>query len=92
MPVSNTDASSPVLELRRRTVDRVGLLGFGTGPLLVDRLAEHVEDAPEALLADRHRDRRAGVDRLHPAHQAVGRAHGDAAHDVVADVQRGLDR
>ena len=32
-----------------------------------------------------------GVHGLHAAHQAVGRGHGDAAHDVVADVQRHLD-
>ena len=57
-----------------------------TGPLLVDRLAEHVEDAAERRLADRHRDRPAGVDDLDAAGQAVGRGHGDGADPVVAEV------
>ena len=37
-------------------------------------------------VADRHRDRAAGVDDLHAAREAVGRVHGDRAHAVVAEV------
>ena len=52
----------------------------------VDRLAEQVEDAPERGLADGHGDRRAGVEHLGAARQAVGRVHRDRAHAVVAEV------
>ena len=52
----------------------------------VDRLAEQVEDPAERFLADRHLHRLAGVDDLHAAHQAVGRAEGDAADAVAAQV------
>ncbi len=79
-----------LVERRGGPVDRQPLGGLGIA-LLVDRLAEQVEDAAEARLTHRHRDRAAGVMRLHAAHQAVGRAHGDAADDVVAHVQRGFD-
>ena len=37
-------------------------------------------------LADRHGDRAARVDDLHPAREPVGRVHGDRAHAVVAEV------
>ena len=58
----------------------------------VDRLAEDVHDAAERRGADRHRDRRAGVDRLHPALHAVGRLHRDRAHAVLAEVLLDFDR
>ena len=58
---------------------------FG-GLLLVDRLAEHVPDAAERHVADRHRDRPAGVDHVGAARDAVGRVHRDRAHAVVAEV------
>ena len=50
----------------------------------VDRVAQQVEDPAQRLLADRHAHRAAGVEHRHPAHQAVGRAQGDAAHAVAA--------
>ncbi len=37
---------------------------------LVDRLADHVHDAPERAVADGDRDRSAGVDDLLAAHKA----------------------
>ena len=43
-----------------------------SGPGLVDRLADDIDDAPERLIADRHRDRRAGIGHLLAAHQAFG--------------------
>ena len=52
----------------------------------VDRLAEQVEDAPERHLADRDRDRPAGVDHLGAAGEPVGGVHRDRAHAVVAEV------
>ena len=58
----------------------------GGAALLVDRVAEHVPDAAERHLADRHRDRRAGVDHVGAAREAVGRVHRDRADAVVAEV------
>ena len=60
-----------------RPVDRAGL---------VDRLADDVHDAAERAVADRHRDRRAGVVDLLAAHQAFGGVHGDGAHGVLAEM------
>ena len=55
-------------------------------PGLVYGFADHVHDAPERALADRHRDRLAGVRDLLAAHQALGNVHGDAAHRVLAEL------
>ena len=52
----------------------------------VDRLADDVHDAPERALADRDRDRPAGVGDFLAAHQAFGNVHGDAAHRVLAEM------
>ena len=41
---------------------------------------------PERLVADRHRDRLAGVGHLLAAHQAFGGVHGDGAHGVLAQM------
>ena len=56
------------------------------GARLVHRLADDVDDAPERAVADRHRDRLAGVGHLLAAHQAFGGVHGDRAHGVLAQV------
>ena len=72
---------------RRGRVDGAGL-GVANGPALVDRLADHVHDAAERLGADRHADLRAGIEHLLPAHRAVGRVHGDRAHDIFAQMLR----
>ena len=61
------------------------------GRLDVERLAQRVEDVAQGDVADRHRDRAAGVDDLGAAHQAVGRLQRDGAHHVVADVLRDLE-
>ena len=53
---------------------------------LVHGLADDVDHAAEGGLADRHRDRLAGVLRAHAAHHAVGRLHGDRADAVFAEV------
>ena len=86
MPVSNIS----VVGVRSSTVGAERWIGqrslTSIGVALVDRLAEQVEDAPERDVADRHRDRAAGVDDLHAAREAVGRVHGDRAHAVVAEV------
>jgi IS4 transposase len=85
MPVSNISSSWTAL---RRPAPRGGsasALGVHRAHL-VDRLAEHVQHAAERLGPDRHRDRRAEVDRLHAAHHAVGGLHRDAADAVLAEV------
>ena len=53
---------------------------------LVDRLADHVHDAAERAVADRHRDRLAGVGDLLAAHQAFAGIHGDRAHGRFAEM------
>ena len=45
----------------------------------------------EGDVADRHRDRAAGVLHRGPAHEAVGRLQRDGAHHVVADVLGDLE-
>ena len=62
------------------------------GRAVVDRLADDVEDAPQALRADRHGDGPAGVAHHHPADEAVGGVHGDGADGVLAEVLRDLER
>ena len=59
---------------------------IGTG--FVDGLADHVHDAAERFLADRNRDRAAGVGDGLAAHQAFGRVHGDGANGVLAQMLR----
>ena len=66
-------------------MDRPALLGLHR-LAEVDRLAEQVEDAAEGRVADRDRDRAAGVDHLVAALQAVGGVHRHRAHPVVAEV------
>ena len=53
---------------------------------LIDRIADHVDDAAEALVADRHRNRLAGVGALLAAHQAFGDVHRDGADGVLAEM------
>jgi len=52
----------------------------------VDRVAEQVEDATEGGIANRDRDRSAGVDHLVAALQAVGGVHRHRAHAVVSEM------
>jgi hypothetical protein len=74
-----------LIEGRRRAVDRVRLAGIDR-PLVVDRLAQHVENAPESRWADGHADWPARVDDLRAPRQAVGSGHRNGAHPVVAEV------
>ena len=68
-------------------VDRSQLFTFDwTG--FVDRIADHVDDAPEQAGADRHRDRRAGVGHFLAAHQPFAGVHRDGAHGVFAELLR----
>ena len=70
---------------RRVAVDRPVVVGVDRAAA-VDRLAEQVEHAAQRGLADRHLDRRAGVDALHAADHAVGAAQGHAADAAAAQV------
>ncbi len=79
-----------LVERRGLTVDGQMDLGFD-GAELVHGLAEHVEHAAQGFAADRNRDARAGVDRLHAADHAFGGDHGDAAHAALAQVLLHLD-
>ena len=70
-------------------MDRPALAGVNRR-LVVNRLAEQVEDTAQVLTTNRYGDGRAGVDSVHAAHQAVGGLHCDAADGVLADVLRDL--
>ena len=72
---------------RRILVDRPQLFAFDrTG--FVDRIADHIDDAPEQAGADRHGDRRAGVGDFLAAHQPFAGVHRDGAHGVFAELLR----
>ena len=58
--------------------------GGGHRTLLVNGLAEDVEDAAKGGFTYGHRDRSTGVHSFHAAHQAVGAAHGNGADTMVA--------
>ena len=88
--LEDLDRGRLLLEARRRAVDRI--LGRRVDRArLVDRLADDVEDAAERLRADRHGDRAARVLHHRAAAQAVGGAHRDGAHPVVAEVRLRLE-
>jgi len=73
-----------LVKFRRGTMNRPELLVAHRRGIMIDRLPKDVKDAPQALRSHRHLDRRAGVLRLHAAHQAVRRAHRDTAGNAVA--------
>ena len=88
--IDDLDAGDEDLRLRRligegrgRLMDGASGIGLD-GAGLVHRLADDVDDAPERLVADGHRDRRARVDDLLAAHETFGAVHGDRAHRVLA--------
>ena len=58
---------------------------------LVDGIADHVHDAAERAVADRHRDRLAGIGDLLAAHQAFAGVHGDGAHGQLAEMLGDLE-
>ena len=72
-------------------MDRPALLDVQRAGLDVEGLAEDVEDVALGHVADRHRDRRAGVRDLAAADETVGRLHRDRADQVVADVLGDLE-
>ncbi len=56
------------------------------------RLPEQIEDAAQRRGANGDRDRRAGVDGFHAAHEALRLAHGHGADGVVAQMAGDLAR
>ena len=74
-----------LVERRRLAVDAPPLAGQ-LELRVVEALAERVEHVPLDLVADRYRDRPAGVGDLLPADQAVRRLHRDRPDQVVAQV------
>ena len=77
--------SSLFRERRRIAMDRIAPHALHR-PFAVDRLAHHVEEPSERLLADRDRDRSAYRDRFHSPAETIRRGHRDRAHPVVAEV------
>ena len=75
---------------RSRTVDGPALDVLRRG-LLVDGLAQQVEHAAQALVTNGHLDRFAGIHGIRTADKAVGGRHGNAAHDVIANVLGNLN-
>ena len=62
------------------------------GAFAVDRLADDVEHTSQRRFADGHTYRRAGVDSLKSAGNAVGRRKGYAANSAVAYLLHDLKR
>ena len=79
-----------LIERRSLAMDRHMKLGCDW-PKLVHRIAQHVHHATQSSAAHWNRNPRARVDGLHPAHQAIGRHHRDAAHASLAQVLFHLD-
>ena len=73
------------VELRSFTMDRAAFI-FADGTAVINGTAEHVHDAAEGLVTDRHRDAGTGRANLHAALQTFGRAHGNGAHHAVAQL------
>ena len=57
----------------------------------VHRLADHVHDAAQRLVADGNGDRLTCVGDVLAAHEAFGEVHGDRAHSALAEVLRHLE-
>ena len=75
-----------LVKRRGQPVDRPALGHLQARRRNVERLAEHVEHVALGHIANRHLDRRAGVEDLGAADQAVGRLQRDRADHVVTDV------
>ena len=72
-----------IFELRRIAMNRPQKFGLNL-LAAIDRLADDINEPPQRIRADGHRDRRAGIDGLHAAHEAVGRIHRNGADAVLA--------
>ena len=61
------------------------LFRFNRGAVIYD-LTQYIEDPAQGRVANRHRDRRTGIHSLGAADHTVGRAHCDAAHNIVTQM------
>ncbi len=77
-------------EFRRGAMDRQHMLVTDRAAL-VDRLADHVDDAAQRGRPHRNHDRAAGVGDFLAARHAVGRIHGDGADLVLAEMLGDLE-
>ena len=66
-------------------VDRTAF-GVGNVACLVDRIADYVHDAAKRAVANRHRDRDAGIRHLLSADEPFRRVHRDGAHCRLAEM------
>jgi hypothetical protein len=66
-------------------MNRQRLLG-ANWTLLVDRLANHVQDASECFRSDRHGDRLAGIRHFGVSNHAFGGIHSDGTYRVFAEM------
>src|SRR5262249_40820885 len=73
-------------ELGRITMNRPARHVLCDSALAVNRIADHIEKAPERFLADRNRHRRAGCRRLDAARKARGVLKRDRAYAIKAYV------
>ena len=74
-----------VLEWRRVAVD-LPVVGHLTDVVGVERLADHVEDMAEHVVADGNGDAATGVAHDRAALETVGRLHTDAANATLTDL------
>ena len=96
--VDDLDAGDQDLRLGRLVDDRPAPAGGWrasrcalTGPASSTGSPMTFMMRPSVPVADRHRDRLAGVDHLLAAHQAFGGVHGDGAHGVLAEMLGDLE-
>lgn len=52
----------------------------------IDAFAGHVNQSPQNGRSNRNRDRRTGIEYLHPAHQTIGGVDGDRANAILTKV------
>ncbi len=55
-------------------------------PGFIHGIPQHIHDAAESLLADRHGDGGTGIAHRQTALEAVAGAHGNAAHHTVTEL------
>src|SRR5690606_42077435 len=75
----------------RRLAGDTPLLAVAAEAGAVEAVTEGIEHVALDDIADRHRDRLAGVTDLGATDQAVGGLHRDGAHDVVTEVLGDLE-
>ena len=75
-----------LVEGRSRSVDGPVICCFNRSIVMVNGLAEHVEDTTQYAGAYGYADRSAGIYCFHAANQTIGGAHSNGTNYIVADV------